>query len=299
MTDATSIESREHQTYKPINVRYEGELTPETALFKVNGQLLGKAIQESGYSGMVISNVVISDQPGKVEEIAHMNSYTNEAIIYHDELIATLRRFKQGEDQGLDALPEKSSKLKNFIYRVGYLLNPLTAPYEILENRGRYMHAYSGKLDRRNRYRDQAQEGFEFKRNGEIVKMSREESVVHAKQFFDRLLERATPGIIGWIVAHEFEHKHQHGRKLAMKVGSLFGPILGVGAASQAVGAPELIGVGVILGWVGAILGKTADEKASYDAGDKNFAKFAPAITVNHEVFIKRVLEDASLSPKA
>lgn len=291
MTEATFIEGRESKIYPSIGVRYEGELTPETALFKIDGELLAKAIRESDYSGIVISNVVISDKVG-TGEIAHMNSYTNQAVIYHDQLVATLRRFRQAEHEGLDALPENSNKFKNFLNAVGYLLNPFTAPYKLLADKGRYMHVYSGNIDRRNRYRDQAQEGFEVKRGGETVKMSRAESVHRAKQFFDRLLERATPGIIGWVVAHEFEHNHNHGKKLAIKVGSLFGPVLGVGAAAQAAGVPELMGTGVILGWVGAVLGRTADEKASYNAGDKNFAKFAKAISINHEVFKTKVLGD-------
>lgn len=286
------VESRE--IYPPIQVKYEGELTPENALFTIDGTLLSTALQESGYSKSVSSNVVISDE-SVLGEIAHQNSYKNEIVVYQSAVINTLKNLRREEHEGLNLVPENSSRLKNFLYRIRYLLNPMEAPYLLLSDKGKEMHVYSGNRERRNRYRDQAQEGFEFKRDGETVKLSRDESVAHAKQLFDRLLERAVPGILGWVVAHEFEHKHHHGRKLAIKVGSLFGPVLGVGVAAQAVGAPGLIGAGVVLGYVGSILGKTADEEASYDAGDKNFAKFAKAITINHETFNRAVL---TYSPK-
>src|SRR3989344_2717740 len=283
--------------YPPLNVRYEGELTPENALFNIDGTLLAQAIQESGYSRFVVSNVVISNK-ADTGEIAHFNGYKNEVVLYQDEVIKSLRRHRQEEQDGLDAVSESPNRLKDFLYRVRYLLNPMEAPYQQLNNKGKYLHIYSGNRDRRNRYRDQAQEGFEFKKDGETVKLSREESVDHAKQLFDRLLERAAPGILGWVVAHEFEHKHHHGRKLSIRVGSLLVPGFGGFVVGSAVGTglaiPAFAMGGALLGWVGSIVGIKADEEASFDAWDKNFAKFAKAISINHDVFRREVLGGVS-----
>ena len=46
----------------------------------------------------------------------------------------------------------------------------------------------------------------------------------------------------------------------------------------------------VPLAYMGSIIGRMVDERVSYKAGDENFARFAQAVHINHDVFQARVL---------
>lgn len=286
-----TVETAERIPYSPVQVTYEGNIDPVSPPLKIDGTLLSQAIQESNYPPSIAKPIAITNGPTAIQgELAHFDTLRSRMVLNQDSIMETLRHIRQMEHGYLDSIQTNPSRLKRFIKSAGRLLNPITAPYELLAIRGRGQHVFSGSAARSLHYLDAAKEGFEVNRNGQLVKLSKEESITRAKDFMDRLLERAAPGIIGWVIAHEYEHRHNVKRKTALKVGSLLAPFLGGVTLASTLSSPEVIVGGLLLGMVGATLGRRADEKSSYDAGDKNFSRFAKAITINHDFFQKEVL---------
>lgn len=287
----STVETAEKIPYSPVEVTYEGNIDPIAPPLKVDGVRLSQAIQESNYPPSIAKPIAITTGPTAIPgELAHFETLRNRLVLNQDSIIETLKHIRQLEHNYLDSIQTDPRRLKRFIKSATRLFNPITAPYELLAISGRGQHVFSGSAARNLRYLDAAKKGFEVNRNGQNVKLSKEESITRAKDFTDRLLEIATPGIIGWVIAHEYEHRYHIKGKTALKIGSLFGPSLAGVALTSALSSPETLSGGVLLGVVGSIFGRRADEKASYDAGDRNFARFAKAITINHDFFQKEVL---------
>lgn len=287
-----TVETAERIPYPPVQVTYEGNIDPVSPPFKIDGVRLSQAIQDSNYPVSIVKPIAITNEPTAIPGgLAHFDRAKNRIVLYQGSITEALQYLRGIEHDYLDSIQTKPDRLKRFIVSAGRLLNPITAPYELLAIRGHRIHVFSGNTKRRLRYLDAAKEGFEVNRNGQIVKLSKyEESLPRAKDFMDRLFERAAPGIIGWVIAHEYEHGHHVKRKAALKVGSIISSFLGGATLAYALSSPEGAAGGFLLGMVGVVFGKNADEKASYDAGDKNFSRFAKAVTINHDFFQKEVL---------
>lgn len=265
---------------------------PLLLLLKQTGGGISKAVQESNYPPSVARPILITNSVSGIPGVlAYYETVRDRLVLNQGSVVNTLKEIREIEHGFLDSPSTPPNRLKTFLQRAGRLLNPITTPYALLGNRGQHIH--SGNADRRWNYLDAAREGFEVQQDGQTVRLSSNESIARAKDFLDRLLERATPGIIGWIIAHEYEHRYHLKGKLALKAGTLLTPLIGgliVSHFSSPESAYTIAAEGGIVGIIASAFGRKFDEKASYDAGDKNFAKFAKAVNIDHNFFQREVL---------
>lgn len=273
--------------FPKIDVKYE--LAPgETPFIAIDGQMLGKALQEVGYGTSIISPLVIAHKTTIPGRLASYEPVGKDVVISQDGVITALKILREKEHNYLDGV--KGSRLMHLLKIIDGYLNLFSLPHRTLRNRGR-VHFYSGNLQRREEYLAEAKKGL-FRITGEEgvkINLSKEESVKRAKQVIDSLIEKATPGLIGWLIAHEFEHKNKIRTKKAIVFGLTVSPLV---AAASIPGVPTegSLLLGFLGSFIGVTLGRRMEEKASYDVADKNIHSFAKAIQINHQMFQEKVL---------
>lgn len=274
----------EIQPIPEILVSYE--LSEQTKpLFKINGKLLGKALQESGYKTSILCPITITDF-GMPESLAYYDPARGRVIVNQNTVIEQVRKVREEELAYLKGI--KTNKLKRILQMAKGYVNPISLPYMTLPDYGS-VHHFSGSSQRRDRYLQAAQKGFPD--NQGEARYSREDALSRSKQFIDGLIEKATPGVIGWVIAHEFEHRNEAKRKIGVGLGLLLTPLL-AGTATIS-GPPSESGgfmAGIFGAYLGYVIGRRMNEKASYDAADRNVQRFAKAITVDSALFKQKVL---------
>ncbi len=292
-----AVENTEKPQNPPVEIKYEGDINPISPPIRIDGALISKAVEESNYPHSVARPITIKNS-SESAKMAHFNHITGNVTINQRAIVNSLKEVRKREYKYLESEQMEPGRLKKFLMLAGALINPVTAPYALLGNRE--MHTLSGNKTRRQKYLEAAKAGFNTGRSGQL---SKEESIARAKDLMDKLIEKSAPFMIGWTIAHEYEHGHFGKEKLGLKLSSMIAPIFGGATLASVLSSPEssqaAFAAGLFLGHVGGTLTRMIDEKDSYNAGDKNFAKFAKAIQIDHDFFQKEVLGKASPSTQA
>src|SRR5436190_10166798 len=247
--------STEVKSFPPVDVLYKGKADVNSRLIIVDGNILSNALQESNYPSSIVKPLVIDDTGAALLSMAHYDSIHKKIVINEESLIDGLRKVRNKEYQLLEGL--EPNRIKDFLKVVSNFINPITAPYMFLRDQGA-ISAYTGNEKRHSDYIAAAQKGFVRTKAGQAEQLSPEESLEHAKHFFDGLLEKATPGLVGWILAHEYEHRNKVGMKLAVKMGSLILPFVAGGLAAKYSLPGNELSVGVVDAFPFGILGDVA-----------------------------------------
>jgi len=286
-----------------IKIEYEN-MGGKDSLFKVDGTALGQALSEIGYPDSVLKPPVITN-----EQVAGpgMASYdlTKKAIVLNQRrVVNNMRQIYRGllEQMG-EEVPKTPTEEKDILQRfintkVFRTLFPAFWPYRMLKDR--HVKVFSVNPERRRSYLQAAKEGTLMP--GKPIEEQRE----RARKFMGKLLKIAMGRPTAWILAHEYEHLHDVGKKTAVKFGLTLAPVIAGGFILDALTeymqqmniSSERITDTMILGILGIgatsvygmARGRAMEEQASYDAGYKNFRKVMDCFTINHAVFAKEVL---------
>ena len=266
----------------PISVSYSREKNPSLHLFTVDEQALQQVLSDMDYKPF----------PGQKRELTIFDTNTNmflqsmtslpgtKNMLFNEatfiDFVRTVRQRGQDALEGIE--PGKWEKYLQPLRILGNLLNPTKAAYLFLRNQGK-IPFYRGNQERHQQYIDAAKKGFVTMQDGQKVEHSPEESIVRAKEYLDTLLEKAAPSMIGWYLAHTFERRRNAMRKGALKVGLTVLPGIVLHPLAP-------------LGAVGSAFGTYLNESEAYAVADGHWEQFAKAITINHDVFIKKVLTD-------
>ncbi len=281
-----------------INVSYEN-IHPATSLFTIDGSKLGQVLSEAGYPHSVLKPLVITDNiPMAASTIARYDMYRNKIIINETALISDTRRiyrdtlYSIGETPPEAILEKKDLATKVLNSKVFRTLFPVYWPYNMLKNK--YVPYFRGNSDRYRKYFKAATDGTLMP--NKPLKEQRD----RAKKHISKLMEHSMQTSTAWILSHEYEHIRNRGKKNAI--------IAALGAAPFILGSALLIAVdervqkipeALVVPAIGLMLfgtllgvakGRSLDEQASYDAGDKYFARVMDCFQLNHEVFAREVL---------
>lgn len=276
-----------------VDVKYE--IDPKNSLFQFDGNALGEALIQIGYSPNILRPLVIDSDPLTPHVLARYDAIRRSVIIHNNSFLNTV---KQVYDMALETMGEKPEikdeegllqKITDSTFR---LVFPVFWPYRMIKNN--YTDFYAGKPERMINYLKAAKDGTLMP--GKPL----EEQRARAKSFINKLTEKATKRYVGWTIAHEYEHIQDHGRKLALKTA------LGVGAAVATVALLDILieqdpvspaskvllqlMLGSLTGFGGLSIGRASEENTSNKAGFKNMAKVMQCFKINHEIFAREIL---------
>ncbi|MBN2100650.1 hypothetical protein JW710_02045 [Candidatus Dojkabacteria bacterium] len=286
-----------------VKVEYEN-MEECDALFQVDGDALGQALSEIGYSDSVLKPLVITDGELSGPELASYDVTRQAIVINQRRLVNNIRGIyvdlleRMGEEIPSTPREEKDFWQKFMNTKFFQTFFPAFWPYQLLKKKD--VEVFAGDPERKRRYLRAAKEG-ELMPGRPI-----EEQRDRAKRFMGKLLETAMKRPSAWVLAHEYEHIHHAGRKAAVKYGLAIAPAVAGYFVLDAIGkymhqmdasstAIEnvmvlgLLGIGAA-SIFGMAKGRAIEEQASYDAGYENFRRIASCFTINHDVFARDVL---------
>lgn len=277
-----------------VKVEYAG-IKPEDSIIKIDGSKLGRLMTEIGYPSNVLKPIVVNGEAALFSQNWALAEYDPELKKVRLNLVSLKNTFKElaqdiingfGDgEKGDEQKTEKKLMQKILDKIISSKYFPPNWAYYMLKERQRPFMA--GNNERRNKY---------FEHYKKVDDATKE----RMRRFMEKQVEIATKRHLAWILAHEYEHRNDFGKKraviLSMAAGSL---ALGWSALSaidkMIANLPEDLkligGGGVLLGMLLATAkGRSLDEQASYDAGDRNFSKFMECISIDPKIFARDVL---------
>lgn len=289
-----------------VKIQYH-KLKEEDSLFKIDGAALGQALDEIGYPPSTIRPLVISGD-NDAYSLGFYNPLTRKVTIYNSALIkhskAVYRSLfeRLGEAPPGFLIPHVGLRDRLANSKLGRIIDPDGWAYKMAKNAK--LSLFTGQRERRINYVTASTEG-----NLEPGKPI-EEQKARAKEFSEKIIERALGRYVATILAHEYEHANGSLRKNAVLFGLAFTPPLAAIAGCRLISANEsflnspvgtglfiLLAVGGLFGIpYGLIKGKSLDERSSFDIQNKNFRAIKGAVTINHDVFAKEILGRADES---
>lgn len=329
MSDGSNIEGREAIARSFIKVEYRN-IPPGGSILQIDGQKLGEALLEMGYSNRILQKRVVIDGGSSSLGGGHYNVYKGRVTIWTGDIEKGLRDLysifqNHGDNEGLVTTDNDVVVLGNVRGKtrkrtdVGqwwlesrkmikavldselvYKLNPLFLGHT-LAGAGNPESAFVGNSERFWNY-------VETLRGGKAVwggtERSNLEGEERLRRFMGGQIERIMRRYFAQAVAHEFEHSRGTVLKfLPVAVMATASYLLGMGLAAEInwrgfsnnwIQLAVYLGLPLSAGFLGGSVGNIIAEQASYKA-ERSFNKLIDSVKINPEVFEKNVLGKMSI----